>query len=1076
MKLSTREMAQQWLGANPDAEFPYNPVEIEDATRDHFKGICNNTCFVCLHEAKSMEVLAMEREDQIDMVTALEYLASGTPINHAQDEEHARLSEVDSVFCNALTLKGEPCKKMDLAVHTLGCGDSVILCGTHRKMNEDKLIVMSVDPNNPMEVGAMTSNDQIVVNNNQEVSPVTDDVQYIEELLKEASATEQDNPKEVNNMLYIYETIQTVGDKDGKAVTLPVLVVTNAPKGTELAAYNRFEELAKDNHLMRVQELVKKEFGITMRIKHLGDGRTMPFLQQVVGITSEFRLERYKLKVRLDDGTLMTVIGPDEAPHLHKRIDSGPCVRSWSTSTSTNLLFIKGCTWDSFDQAFKMDTGNSVKFGKRANEYSRVTEMHAFKGWGNKPGDFSLALLNDHVLGEAAYDGQSIISMSFARECIRTNPSKRRRQQLLVDLALGDMTSWIFRCSTPLGLIKGDAIAAPNWKLKAMYGHVPDVITHACNIKPEFKMEGRTLTTLTAQHPHHLPMISAQALSWSKELFVTHDRLKRDFSAYMHEFDTSLEEGKAPKHMLRTIDPHNEDGDFQPNMAKRMLENQVTRFNSTGYNLTNSSYLTARVVQGFLTKVEKDIDRLALPLAWSTMTHCTTHAILLAAGYDVLNRGERMFYHPETGRMCWPTKDFVDNYHRHGGHDLDDTHTTMLRIKEVEPSDNPNMTWDINGKTWCIKAVNLRSPNGLTYFDAETDPGEYSICDIDLGVKLDFMGMPSINFPLYNVYAPIPTLVMSKAPKVQHVQEVEFQEMPSDDIELGEAYSPEDAKRYLDLGMANPGIGTIINAMIAYTVMMGTYPSALPTRLEEMVDCLEQTPSVSGFQLISDAKEDLVEEMVRSGMPIDHFIGIKRLGKKVRNRLGFDRLDKTGPYHLLAQHMTNEYHTLKGKWIGRDQKYDSGLAVTGRVEIEDIMMMDFNIEHMRVANAVLAKFGAERGRAPRNERFRDKATGMMKYVNDPYIAYARREFFIDLNNKLVKMLSYDEEGNEINECMNVLALYKVIITKGVQDNVLFQTGEMHTNDGVFDLFLRAMHVHGLIWTHVEWEDGKAVEA
>lgn len=902
---------------------------------------------------------------------------------------------------------------------------------------------------------------------------------------------------EVNHM-YIYETNQTVGKaEDNTPITLPVMVVTNAPRPIELAAYNRFLELAEEYHLVRVQELVKAEFGIDMRIKQIGDTRSIPFLEKVIGLTHEYRLERFKIKTRDDFGNLITIISEDMVPQIHKRIGSTACVRSWSSSTSINMLFVKGVTWDTFDEVFRMNTGNSKKFGKRANEYSRSTELYKFSTEDN----LRIMLVDDirefitwlyEINGielfdmdkytdselERILDGQSVVTQTYARQMALTNRKPKRIETLIKEIDEGELSSGSFRLTCGMGLIKGDTHVVNDNLVKDRYGDY-HVVTWSGNVKTEFATDGTwALGTITQNHKHHMPNISAQAGSWSNDLFETPERLKTDYTAYLAEFDKALEQGKAPAHMMRTIDPHNDEDEFMPHMAKQLLDNQVLRFNATGYNLTNSSYLTARVVQGFLTKLEKDIDRLSMPLAWATMAHCTTTSLLLMGGYDLSEYDTtKMFWHEPSGRMHWPDEAAIVNYARHGGFDHDDTFITALRLKVVDANDNPNVTWEINGKTWCIKAVNLRSPNGLTYFGPDEAPGEYSVLDIDLGIKVTECGLinlPTMNFPLYNVYGPIPGLVMSKAPKVTHEQTVEFEEMPKDSYDLPERYSVEDACRMVDMAMANPGVGTIINAMIAFTVMEGTYPEHLPTRLEEMVDCLEQTPSMSGFQLIVDCKEDLIEEMVRSDRKIDHFVAIKRLSKKTRARIGTSRLDKEGKFHLLATHMTTEYHALKAKWIGRDQKFDSGLAVKGRVTIDALMDIAVTDENMKVANSVFYKFGQERNMAPRNERFRDAATGMMKYINDPYIGYARRQFFISLNNEMCDMLRDRDGGTDWVK--NVIALYRVVIMHGTQDNVLFQTGDMNSNKGVFDMFLAAMWLTGVSNVHVKYGiDGKVIE-
>jgi hypothetical protein len=857
--------------------------------------------------------------------------------------------------------------------------------------------------------------------------------------------------------VYIFERLINIGE--GQSIWAQV--VTNRPNPNELELYNRLVALREDNHIIAAEIKLRREKGVEFRIKSIGENFRFHMLQgRILRKGYDFRLEYIKLKERDEFGNVQDLISPEQVPMLAERIKMSS--RSWSTSTSTNILFIAKKSdvvpWDGFDITLGLHTGNSRKQSKREAENSRVTELGV---------DLAEEFINIHIYDydedEMGVDGHYLISETLFRIIVNNIPNEKRRAQILRAYEKGEMLSFNVRILCSLGLIKGDCHVVKDAQLKAKYGYVPHVITHKCNIKEEKgTVDGSFSITLTPYHPHHMPNVSTQLLSWGLGFFISEAELMEDFTAMTNEFVTSVAEGQFPKHLMSAAPLHDEDDDFNNLSFINALHDATQRWLTSGMKVTHSSHLVKMHAGGFENKTIRAIRDLRMPMGWATLTHCITVAILEMGNWDLSGYDtSKMFWHAETGRMCWPTEDFVANYHRHGGHDLDDSHITMLRAKKVEKGDNPNITWNLGGDDWCIKAVNVRSPNGLSYFGENELPGEYSMLDIDLDIgimQFGFIALPVINFPLYNVWNSIPGIDMDNAPQHTHVQEIDSVDMPDDGYELGDKYSPDDAVRQFMLAMANPGIGQIINPLIAYSSIFGTYPKWLPTYLEQMVDALEQTPDFEAFKKVLEAKKQLLIAIQHhTKRPVDHYIAARRVPGTVFNALKAQgRITEDSPYFRLIEFMKatlqQAMEILVGNRASNPSMRTKGINITQRLVIEDLMSMEVPHEAKVAAYDLIRYYEPTRKLAPKANYRRDAATRLFLKKNDPYLSFAARQYFIRLNNECYKRITEHEvDTNHI-----ITALYQIIITENKEDDILFQTSDVGTTTGVMDLFMKTL--------------------
>lgn len=875
---------------------------------------------------------------------------------------------------------------------------------------------------------------------------------------------------------YIFETLIGLGDGE----TVWAQVVTNKPGRTEEELYNRLMELREDNHYIAAEIKLKREKGRKFRIKSISDTQRFHMLQgRAIRYGYSYRLEYIKIKERDEFGRVNDLMTDQQKDLLKERIRSAS--RSWSSSVSTYLVFLqkdgKIVKPEDFDTALGLYSLNSRKQSKRENENARITEL-------------AIDLSEEHVeiqeydeyyddpedTNFIGVDGHYTISETYFFKIVGRIWDKVRRTQILRAYDKGEMTSFnarvLYDKGDP-GLIKGDCHVVPNKQLEAKYGYVPDIVTHTCNIKHEKGTSDNSVSiTLNPYHPHHNPNVSTQLLSWGLGFFATQERLTADFDAMVAEFVSSVAAGKFPKHLMNAAPPHNDDEEFNISGYINALHDATQRWLAAGLTLTHSSHLVKQHAGGFELKTNKAIRDLRMPYPWGTMSHCVTVEILKMGNWDLSEYDTtKMFWHAPTGRMCWPTQDFIDNYHRHGGHDQDDAHTTGLRVKKVDSGDNPNFTWTTSsGTTWCVKALNTRSPNGLSYFGENELPGEYSVLDIDLGLKIvnfGFIDLPVMNFPLYNVWDAIPVLDMSKAPQITHIQEIESTDLPRDDYERDEDnYTPEDAVRQFDLAVANPGIGQIINPMIAYAAIFETYPKWLPAYLEQMVDALEQTPDFEAFKKVLEAKgQILIAIQYHTQRLVDFYIAKRRVPQKVYEVLESQgRITRDTPYTTMIEHMKGVLKQAMEIMVGTRGKVADpklkklGINISQRRIFTPLLDVEVSHEAKVAAYDLIRYYEATRKDAPKPRNKKDAATGIMFKEKDPYIGYAARVFFMGLNDECVKRIT----EHEVNTREFITALYQVIINDGKEDDILFQTSEVGTLNGVMDMFMKVLWEHGII--------------
>jgi hypothetical protein len=501
----------------------------------------------------------------------------------------------------------------------------------------------------------------------------------------------------------------------------------------------------------------------------------------------------------------------------------------WANADAVTYLWFKGASgWD--PKRLGLMLKSSPKLGKRLKELAKIYRFYRLHH-GNTP---RVLVLKDPDLVEGV-DGASIMAPSYVRSLAR---SKRDRG------LLGKAKSGSIRILTSTGLIKGDFIVAVSDEVMAGY----DVITFESNVKDEMALsdKDKAMTGVMLHHDHHEAATDIQTLSWMGELLFPVEQLRTALIHKGREVLNALQAGEFPQFMVHaSID----DGENQNDMIHQ-LQNTYHKWTAAGRSLKESAYFLFMMTQGFMNHMRKGM---RFPIPWAVYSHIMSTEMLIIAGYaeDVKKANGKVFYHQPTGRIVLPGAMIRDLFKNHGGWDLDDSVRVLVRKFE-------------DG----IRGIMLRSPNAY---------GEYSI------VEIDFESFKPV---LYNTVDAVPEIAMTvdqfytERPTIHNLK-VTYKGLPAaSGLGKSDEYTPEVASATIEALQDSPGTGKWANSqMMVWPTLLhyGTLPyrdhQLAPT--EDIVDLLQQTPDIAGFQVVLKDIDESKALIARIGFIERYFVTSK---------------------------------------------------------------------------------------------------------------------------------------------------------------------------------------------------------
>lgn len=603
------------------------------------------------------------------------------------------------------------------------------------------------------------------------------------------------------------------------------------------------------------------------------------FLQErIIAVGGKFRIMSFGKKT-------ITKMDAD-AEELPLTLDDLIASSSFSYAEGDNLVIMnvanhagQHISWDEFADYVGVNINMfvndkpSTKLGKRIKEVMRNT---LYADYMTKPLDI-LGVEFDPSL-EKAVDGIGGTSMSCFLRMVSNISDPTVRNQSWRDVKNGTITRYSLRYLMGEGLFKGDGIIVPDEVLKAMYpeyyaehGKVPDMVQpmingEFINLKKEFSTDGSWM--MHTANPHHAsnqPMTNDQLLA----IFSTNpvepwmfpaEQLKADHLAFVNEVFDELKAGKFPTYM-RSDWMSSETGEIKmdPDRLALRMQQLSVRWTFHGRSLMESGHFIKLNAKGFHNRLEKWAmegnkakAKIVMPIGHAAYVHVTTLSIIHMLGYDPASEGydtTKCFYYQQAHSWVKPDAVFIHDFERHGGEDGDDSEIVMIRkTYDEDKGETP--------ETAVMRAVSVRMPCAW---------GEFSINEVD-----------DSGFPYHNTWNDMPTVNITKGVRPEFVEEMKEQQvvqgLPYSEVETPESYTPAWVQFMTSLIVKNPGVGRIINPMIAYyTVAHSFFPEQLDNT-EAFVDCLKQTPNEGAFIAIDLEIDRMLRMVAESGGVIDDHI------------------------------------------------------------------------------------------------------------------------------------------------------------------------------------------------------------
>lgn len=829
---------------------------------------------------------------------------------------------------------------------------------------------------------------------------------------------------------YTKEIAMPHPDGDGRKVyneKITMVVVTNTLNKADAKSLAIYHQAAADNKLGIVRKF-QLEGGVGPCVPMFTSTTwTRPLLtERIAKIGGKYRVETYS-----HVSTLNQMV-------LNERIEKSSF--SFVEGDDLVVFFVvdennKKVTWDEFPGYLGLEFRNSKKFGKRAKELTRLT----------LPWTMRTKKLNIHYLPvspelEIAVDGNGAMSMSLALEMADSIPEVKARNRYKARIHNGEIVRVNFRALTDQGILKGDRIIVPDEVLYNKYGYVPDLVEHTVdgvviNLKPEIRTDGTyTLVTMNPHHASKAPMTNDQLLaciSKNGTWFLEEDKLKEDHKSFVDEMYEELAAGKFPKYMeAEWVSSSSGNIKQDPSrIAERFqqlsVEYYANRYKYSPAPLLESGFMIARVAQGIEMRLAKPVytkNKIMVPIRHAAYLHITTMSIITSCGFDPEEDGydtTKSFYYPKAHSWVAPDQVFTDNYARHGGYDGDDS--LIVTIVNMEYGDGS------------VKQMAIQTRMPMAW-------GEYSIVEVD-----------TTDFPFYNTWNEMLTVKYDDRPEFLEEMEQVITGLEFSDVEVPETYDMGWSKYQLKLAVINPGVGRVINPMIAFYATALTYFPQQLASTEDFVDTLMQTPDEMAFLAIAGEIDNMISQVLTAGMPIDEHIWDTRL-KGARQ----------GDATIVSDSFYKRMMTFTENVLANFSKRTKHLSTHGRLVIQEVMDMVLPETIMVTKHGEDVEYNTKAYAASIIKHFdkkQNKASGHPE-------GEQRREFYGKLNRYYVNSLMNQKARDII-----LLAIYQDIIINNRKDNILFQTPWMADERSVMHLWLIALHNHGLADLHIIAEDG-----
>lgn len=476
-------------------------------------------------------------------------------------------------------------------------------------------------------------------------------------------------------------------------------------------------------------------------------------------------------------------------------------------------------------------------------------------------------------------DGGSVISKEILEEMICNGARFIERNlhnpyDTVINQKYDNAYSGQIRLVGPDGQIKGDTLVATREEMARALknagiplpecGYV-DVISTADNLKHEVRWtKGQYLVFephpikggSDAQRGKTHQYTDQQYLTWMHDWLFTSNELLMHLHEYVNHVVDKLQRGEIPAYFRST-------GKLEdPTSSIERFQYTSLMYDRHGLGILSSVSLLKRIMNGAIKQLVKDRSDPKFPIPCSMYAHVATDSWLRACGRDPKDwpNGEGqtprgyIWYDEKTDRMVYNDLDFVEDYDRHGGFDLDDAVKYFAR------------TWR-GTRVW----VAVRSPN--TY-------GEYSI-------RRHIQGTYA---PVWQIddHAPIefPEIPDERLPFCGEIDVTyEFDDMnfnfSKGDMEFDKEWV---IKRVINASRFRGLFGRYVNLDMVYHGTFNGPQLEQLAPLEEVVDASTQNPSEEARELIArnvDERAKWFETMsFQQEIPIDEQLWDKRGDKR----------------------------------------------------------------------------------------------------------------------------------------------------------------------------------------------------
>lgn len=656
--------------------------------------------------------------------------------------------------------------------------------------------------------------------------------------------------------------------------------------------------------------------------------------------------------------------------------------------------------WGAPLRAIGVNVNNKPKVIKRMKEIVRFSGYHTTKA--------PRIHVYKHLGDEKEVDGMNVITRRYARKM--------------------GVPEWVKRVNlrdTRAKLAKGDAMIIPTKQMQLVWGDY-DMVFPDVNLKDELSTSGWGITTASRHHPHNQALWDMQSASWLGEWLYPGELMDETLTTIISEALGALERGEWPKWMILSEGEAHLDDSTAPKVLEKAdtsFYKHYLRWQMSGLDVQASAAIMGMAANAFEMKLQSRLNfktasgkaapKYWFPLPWAFYGHVITDVALEdLGGFTIPDEYVgKVWYHKTTHSIVVPAQAFIDNFENHGTWDLDDSVRVIVR-KDVH-----------SGRVVCVL---VRSPNS---------DGEYSVHDVVLDT-----------LPLYHTYGEIPPIDLSAAPaqlaEVQAKQKVRG--LTPDSWVRDAEFTEREAQHSLHMQIKNPGVGNLANAMMVFYTVFGRSPKTAPASMGDMVDVLQQTPSIDAFKEITAFADGLWESILASGKPVD---------------LTMKNIKVPAKYKVVAANPDDSYFYQRGihfgKEVARFAKEQRAIAFRHRSAhaVRAVMDMQFTPEEFAAA--------ANWMRAYEKEFDRINAEATERYKGDHVL---RSRTITKGNQELVRKARNKLLAKEVSERdTRIFAMYQWAVLPGTiafeqhgkKDRILFAPagrGEIT----VMDLFIEAL--------------------